>query len=141
MNDLNVLPAIAPNPPSPTFRLRMASEESSSASGGGATAAEAVPPDGDSEGDSGVSSAASGTVGGGGDKEGQEKEGDAAAVEEVMKATDESERLRLTAEKLKLQVWICLCMEVNRRSHVLKFARNEGVRTVLCKSPRLERGP
>lgn len=60
--------------------LRMASEESSSASGGGATAAEAIPPE----------------DGGAGEGNGGAKE--------VLAETAQSEKLRLTAEKLKLQV-------------------------------------
>lgn len=64
----------------------MASEESSSSSGGGATAAEAVPPDADNK-DAGAGQGVEG---------GEEKE--------VLAETAQSEKLRLTAEKLKLQV-------------------------------------
>lgn len=71
----------------------MASEESPSPSGGSgagaaaAAAAEAVPPD---------ASAEAVAAGAGG--------GEVAKMEEVLAETEQSEKLRLTAEKLKLQV-------------------------------------
>lgn len=66
----------------------MASEESPGPSGGSggagaAAAAEAVPPDASAEDGAG---------------------GDATKAEEVLAETEQSEKLRLTAEKLKLQV-------------------------------------